>query len=147
MAVAQRKRRVVPGRSITSSSIVEVVVGQPDHKSKSPKAQIRDRYTVKATEAKNRFGVILQRVGKAEPVFIEKHGSQYAVVLDIDSYEDLVHKAREPHEIQLDSLRQEFDALYANMQTAKSRRAARLLSNATAEQLNEIAASRAKARG
>jgi prevent-host-death family protein len=145
--VAQHKRRALPGRSITSSSTAEAVIGQPPGKGKTTKSQIGRRYTVKATEAKNRFGVILKKVGNAEPVFIEKHGSQYAVVLDIDSYEDLLHKAREPHEIQLDSLRQEFDALYANMQTAKSRGAARLLSDATAEQLNEVAASRAKARG
>lgn len=106
-----------------------------------------DYKTVQATQAKNRFGDVLRSVRNAQPVFIEKHGTPQAVVLDIDSYRALVHKAREPHEAQLDALREEFDILYARMQSSKARKAARGLSSASAEKLNQVAASRAKARG
>lgn len=104
-------------------------------------------HIVQATRAKNQFGAILKSIRNAEPVFIARHGTAQAVVLDIDSYRALVHKAREPHEINLDALRQEFDALYAKMQTAKSRKAAETLFSASAKQLNQTAAHRAKPRG
>lgn len=104
-------------------------------------------YSVNATQAKNQFGAILRQVRNAQPVFIEKHGAAQAVVLDIGSYRALVHQAREPHQVQLDALRKEFDALYASMQTPKSRKAVDQLSAASAEELNRVAALRAKARG
>jgi prevent-host-death family protein len=104
-------------------------------------------YTVNATQAKNQFGAILRRVRTAAPVFIEKHGAAQAVVLDIGSYRTLVHKAREPEQVQLDVLREEFDALYARMQSPESRNAVDLLSSASADELNRVAASRAKRRG
>ncbi len=104
-------------------------------------------HTVKATQAKNRFGAILRAVRNDQPVFIEKHGSPQAVVLGIASYEALVRKARGPHDLQLDALREEFEALYMRMQTAKARKAARLLSSVSAEELNDVAAARARARG
>src|SRR5262245_31174961 len=99
-----------------------------------------------ATQAKNRFGVILKAVGEAQPVFIEKHGSLYAVVLDIESYKKLMRKARSSQEVQLDELRAEFDALYAHMQTPAFRKASDALSKASAEKLNAVAAKRLKAR-
>lgn len=103
--------------------------------------------TVKATQAKNRFGAILKSIRNAEPVFIERHGTAQAVVLDVESYHALVHRAREPHELQLEALREEFDALYARMQSARARRAVDLLSSASADELNQVAAIRARTRG
>ncbi|MEP7243913.1 MAG: type II toxin-antitoxin system prevent-host-death family antitoxin [Gammaproteobacteria bacterium] len=100
-----------------------------------------------ATQAKNQFGAILRRVRTAAPVFIEKHGAAQAVVLDIGSYRALVHKAREPQQVQLDVLREEFDALYARMQTPVSRNAADRLSSVSAQELNRVAARRKKPRG
>lgn len=105
------------------------------------------QYTVNATQAKNQFGAILRRVRTAAPVFIEKHGAAQAVVLDIGSYRALVHEARAPQQVQLDVLREEFDALYARMQRSKSRKAADRLSSASAQELNRVAARRAKPRG
>ena len=101
---------------------------------------------VQATDAKNRFGAILKSIRNSEPVYIEKHGKAEAVVLDIASYRALVHKARAPHEIQLDTLRDEFDALYASMQSAKSRIAGDKLLRASAAELNRVAAQRTKVR-
>lgn len=102
--------------------------------------------TVAATEAKNRFGEILRNVRSGAPVFIERHGTAQAVVLDIDSWRALVQGAREPHEVQLDVLRDEFDALYARMQSAQSRSAVRRLLSAPAAEINRAALKR-RARG
>src|SRR5689334_17794818 len=73
------------------------------------------RFTVNATQAKNQFGEILRRVRSAAPVFIEKHGRPLAVVLDVQSYEALMFRARDAQQAQLDALRNEFEALYASM--------------------------------
>lgn len=114
----------------------------------SPSAWLKRKgyRTVNATEAKNRFGVILKTVATSEPVFIEKHDTVHAVVLDFDSYCALVNKAREPHEIELDTLRDEFEAMYARMQTAKSRKGVDALVRATPAQLNQVSAARLKSR-
>ena len=104
-------------------------------------------WTVQATQAKNRFGDILKRARNLGPVFIEKHGKTQAVVLDIDSYNTLVRKGREPHELHLDALREEFDALYASMQGAKSQEAVTRFLSAPAKALNQVAAKRAKNSG
>jgi prevent-host-death family protein len=99
-------------------------------------------FTVNATQAKNRFGEILRHVSTSSPVFIEKHGSRLAVVLDAGSYDSLVLRARDAQQIQLDALRDEFDALYADMQTARSRRAVKELSTISAERLTSVIAKR-----
>ena len=99
-----------------------------------------------ATEAKNRFGAIMKLVDQSEPVFIEKHGTAHAVVLDIDSYVSLVEKARAPHELKLAALRDEFDELYAAMQTPTSQKGIDALLSAEPAELNAVAA-RSKSRG
>lgn len=105
------------------------------------------QFTVNATQAKNQFGEILRRVKSAAPVFIEKHGVPLAVVLDVESYRALANGARNAQQIQLDALRDEFDALYARMQTPASRRAIDRLFSAPADELNSVAARHAKRRG
>jgi prevent-host-death family protein len=110
-------------------------------------AQDNQPWTVQATHAKNRFGEILERVRSLGPVFIAKHGKPQAVVLNIDSYNTLVQKGRGQHEEHLDTLRDEFDALYAGMQGRQSRDAVSRLLSASAETLNKVASRRAKKRG
>jgi prevent-host-death family protein len=105
------------------------------------------QFTVNATQAKNQFGEILRRIKMAAPVFIEKHGAPLAVVLDVQSYEALKHRARDAPQLQLDALRDEFEAQYARMQTAASRRAIDRLFTASADELNSVAAAHAKRRG
>ena len=104
-------------------------------------------FTVNATQAKNQFGEILRRVKTANPVFIEKHGAPLAVVLDIKSYEALKYRARDTQQLQLDALRDEFEALYARMQTPESAKAIDRLFTASADELNSVAAGYAKRRG
>lgn len=110
-------------------------------------AQANEPWTVQATHAKNRFGEILERVRNLGPVFIAKHGKAQAVVLDIDSYNTLVQKGRGQHEEHLDSLRDDFDALYAEMQGRRSRDAVNRLLYASAETLNRVSTKLAKKRG
>src|SRR5688572_5872117 len=87
------------------------------------------RKTVNATQAKNAFGEIMKSVRRSEPVFIEKHGKAEAVVLNIEDYYALLSRARTAEEVRLEELREEFEKLFATMQSAKSRRAVdRLLS-------------------
>jgi len=110
-------------------------------------AQGGEPWTVQATHAKNRFGEILERVRNLGPVFIAKHGKAQAVVLNIESYNTLVRKGRDRHEEHLDTLRDEFDAMYAEMQSRQSRDAVSRLLSAPAEVLNRVSAKRAKKRG
>ena len=112
-----------------------------------PKATVKAPKSFNATEAKNRFGVILKTVGSSQPVFIEKHGVVHAVLLDIDSYNALVRKARSPEEMQLDALREEFDALYTRMQTPRARKTMDALFAASPAKLADVAAKRRGARG
>jgi prevent-host-death family protein len=121
----------------------------------SPLAQLTDTEAlrkrgykmVNATQAKNRFGEILRAVREDAPVFIEKHGSAHAVVLDVGAYFSLVQKARAPHELGLDALRAEFAAMYSAMQSAKSRKAVDSLLKASADTLNARRKPRRKPHG
>lgn len=49
---------------------------------------------VTATDAKNRFGQVLEQA-QQQPVFIEKSGRRHSVVLSIEQYESLL-SARQP---------------------------------------------------
>jgi prevent-host-death family protein len=102
---------------------------------------------VQATTAKNRFGAILRRARTGEPVVISKRGIPEFVVMEYQRYHSLVHNTRGRDEQQLDALRDEFDALYAQMQSSKSRQGVDRLLSASAENLNQTAAKRARSRG
>ena len=102
---------------------------------------------VQATVAKNRFGAILRRARTGEPVVISKRGIPEFVVMEYQRYHSLVHNTRGRDEQQLDALRDEFDALYAQMQSSKSRQGVDRLLAASAGSLNQTAAKRARSRG
>src|SRR5262245_12716815 len=87
--------------------------------------------TVPATEAKNRFGEILQTARESGPVFIERHGQTQAVVLGIETYNRLAANERSSEQRALDYWTREFDALHARMQTPKARHAVDALFDAT----------------
>ena len=93
--------------------------------------------SVPATQAKNRFGEILQAVRDSGPVFIERHGQTQAVVLGIDAYNQLTsNKERTREERDLDYWTREFDALHARMQSPEARQAVDALFSATDAELN-----------
>lgn len=117
----------------TQSSVPKALV----HKAKTgPVVSAGARRSVPATQAKNRFGEILQTARDSGPVFIERHGQAQAVVLDIDTYNKLTANERTHQERELDYWTREFDALHARMQTPKARRAVDALFSATDAELN-----------
>jgi len=102
---------------------------------------------VQATAAKNRFGAILKRARAGAGVVISRRGKPEFVVMAYPRYHSLVHQNRDADERQLDELRADFDALYAQMQTAQSRRGIDRLLDMSADEMNEIAARRTRTRG
>jgi prevent-host-death family protein len=99
-------------------------------------ARGRKRQTVPATQAKNRFGEILQAARDTGPVFIERHGQPQAVVLGIDAYNKLTSTARSLQDRELDYWTAEFNAIYSRMQTPEARRAVDELFSASDAELN-----------
>jgi prevent-host-death family protein len=96
-----------------------------------------DRRSVPATQAKNRFGEILQAVRDSGPVFIERHGQAQAVVLGIDAYNKLTsNRERTSQERELDYWAREFESLHTRMQGHKARQAVDALFSATDRELN-----------
>jgi prevent-host-death family protein len=102
---------------------------------------------VQATAAKNRFGAILKRARAGEAVVIAKRGIPEFVVLEYQRYHALLHNTRGRDEQKLDALRDDFDALYVQMQSTKSRHGVDQLLSVSAADLNQTVALRAKARG
>lgn len=92
--------------------------------------------SVPATQAKNRFGEILQAVRESGPVFIERHGQAQAVVLGIDAYNKLSSGERSSEQRELDYWTREFDALHVRMQAPKARKVVEALFSATDAELN-----------
>jgi prevent-host-death family protein len=103
--------------------------------------------SVSATVAKNQLGQIL-RLAEHEPVYIVRHGKRQTVVIAADAYEKLMTRAQDRDDPRLAALRADFEALYASMQTDRSRKRVDAFLNASADQLNRAAARRIrKARG
>jgi antitoxin Phd len=89
---------------------------------RSPTPAIRNRrgeepIKISATEAKNRFGELLDSVLQGGIVLITRHETPKAVLLSMEEYGALSRAA----ETGPDSLNAEFDALLARMQTGKAR--------------------------
>ncbi len=128
-------RRILKGAPKSSSRNAKVEDGASI--ARAAVATRSDRRSVPATQAKNRFGEILQTVRDSGPVFIERHGRAQAVVLGIDAYNRLTsNRERTPQERELDHWNREFDALHARMQNPQARQAVDALFSATDTELN-----------
>jgi prevent-host-death family protein len=88
-----------------------------------------------ATEAKNEFGRVLETVIQGGIVVITKHEAPKAVLVGVEEFRDLA-RARTSR---LDTLRGEFDALLARMQTPEARSGMKAAFDATPVQLGEAA--------
>ena len=100
---------------------------------------------IDATSAKNRFGEILKMAEK-EPVYIVKHGKPSAVVVSASQFETLATGSRTRDEATLDALRNDFNKMYAQMQHPRWRKDIDLLVEASADELNKVAARRMRSR-
>ena len=99
--------------------------------------------TVTATEAKTRFGPLLEKAIQGRSVVITRHDTPKAVLVSIVVFESLV-RSKQPS---LDSLTNEFDSLLAGMQTASSRKALKSAFGAAPPELGRLAVTNARRRG
>ena len=93
-----------------------------------------------ATEAKNSFGKLMQAAARKGAVAITRRNEPEAILLSMDEYQALGSAGGQ----QLEDLAQEFDQLLSQMQTPKSKRAARTAFNAAPSALGKAAARAAR---
>jgi antitoxin Phd len=98
--------------------------------------------SVSATEAKNEFGRILERVMQGARVVITRHEAPKAVLISVEEFEVLSRA----HQTRLDTLSGEFDALLARMQTPAARAGMKAAFRASPKQLGRAAAARKRGR-
>jgi prevent-host-death family protein len=96
-----------------------------------------------ATQAKNEFGRVLEMALHGGGVIITKHDAPKAILISVDEFDKLTHVA----ERSLDTLSGEFDALFARMQSPKSRAAMKAAFAALPEELGAAAVTAARKRG
>jgi len=78
---------------------------------------------VPAATLKNHLGAILRQALIQGAVVITRHNEAYAMLLSVEEYQKLLGYAPSPRK----AIKKEFDALVAQMQTKKSKRAVRAL--------------------
>jgi antitoxin Phd len=108
-----------------------------------PTVRKADRSRVTATQAKNEFGRVLERVIRGENVFITRHDRPQAVLISVENYDALAGGG----ETKLDTLTQEFDALLAGMQKPGVRARLKAAFQASSRQLGAAAVEAARKRG
>jgi prevent-host-death family protein len=96
-----------------------------------------------ATQAKNEFGRVLESVLQGGRAVITKHAAPKAILISMDEFQ----RISQASELALDSLSEEFDALFASMQTPKSRRAMKAAFGASPEELGKAAVLATRKRG
>ncbi len=99
--------------------------------------------SVSATDAKNQFGRVLDRVARGQVVTITKHDAPTAVVMSFDDYTLLTSRPGRA----LDALSAEFDALADAMQTPRQRAGLKAAFAAGPAALGKAAVAAARKRG
>jgi prevent-host-death family protein len=102
-----------------------------------------DKARVTATEAKNSFGLLLEKAIRGGVVVITKHDAPKAVLISMDQYAALSGAP----EATINSLSAEFDSLLTRMQRPASRRATQKAFQASPKQLGQAAVAAARKRG
>lgn len=100
----------------------------------------REESSVTATEAKNEFGRLLETVIRGGRVFITRHDAPKAVLISAEDFEALSAAAKANVKNKLNTLRNEFDALLAEMQTPRARAGIKAAFSAAPEELGRVAA-------
>jgi antitoxin Phd len=106
-------------------------------------ASYKDRALVTATEAKNKFGHLLEKAMQGGVVVITKHDAPKAVLISMDEYTAL---ASAP-ESSINTLSAEFDSLLMRMQRPGVRNAMQAAFHASPKQLGKAAVVAARKRG
>lgn len=97
---------------------------------------------VTATEAKNAFGRVLERVAGVGAVTITRHDKPKAVLLEYEEFEALRRERSE----NLEELSSRFDDLVQGMQTPRARRGMKAAFEASPEELGRAAVEEARKR-
>ena len=95
----------------------------------------KDRALVTATEAKNKFGRLLEKAMQGGVVVITKHDAPKAVLISMDEYTAL---ASAP-ESRINSLSAEFDSRLMRMQRPGARNAMKSAFHASPKQIGKAA--------
>lgn len=106
-----------------------------------PESSRRSSFT--ATEAKNEFGLLLERAIQGDAVVITRHETPKAVLISMEEYASLTQAP----ERALNLLTAEFDAMYERMQSSTARTAMKNAFNATPQQMGKSAVRAARKRG
>ena len=99
--------------------------------------------TVTATDVKNEFGRVLEKVIQGGIVVITKHDEPKAVLISMREFNALTNADR----IKLDTLSGEFDALLARMQTPAARIGMKAAFDASPKQMGKAAVAITRKRG
>jgi prevent-host-death family protein len=99
--------------------------------------------SVTATEAKNRFGPLLETAIQGRSIVITKHDMPKAVLMSMAEFESL-SRIRDRH---LATLDEAFDVMLEGMQTARSRGAMKAAFDAPPRVLGKLAVANARRRG
>ena len=110
---------------------------------KSKHAAASTTLTVTATEAKTRFGPLLETAIRGGSVVITKHDTPKAVLLSMEEFEAL--RGSQPAD--LNALSDEFDSLLARLQTTGNRKALKSAFDATPRELGRLAVANQRRRG
>jgi prevent-host-death family protein len=99
--------------------------------------------SVTATDAKKKFGRVLDAAIHGGVVVITKHDAPKAVLMSVDEFDALSRAG----EATLDTLTSRFDSLLARMQTRKARAGMKAAFDASPKQLRKAALAAARRRG
>ena len=136
-------------KPIDASTLKRAVISAVQASHREPRATFHNRRgervepsLLSATDAKNEFGKVLEKVMQGGVVVVTKHGASKAVILSLEDFNALsAGAARE-----LDTLASEFDALLDHMQTPEARAGMETAFNASPEALGKAAVSAARKR-
>jgi antitoxin Phd len=103
----------------------------------------KTRAFVTATEAKNAFGLLLEKAMQGGVVVITKHDAPKAVMISMDEYTALSGAS----ESRINRLSAEFDSLLMRMQGPKARNAMKSAFHASPKQLGKAAVAATRKRG
>src|SRR5258706_9862669 len=95
----------------------------------------QDRDLVTATEAKNKFGHLLEKAMQGRVIVITKHDAPKAVLISMDEYTALSSAP----ESRINTLSAEFDSLLMRMQGPRARNSMRAAFRASPKQLGKAA--------
>ena len=103
----------------------------------------KDRASVTATQAKNKFGRLLEKAMQGGVVVITKHDEPKAVMISVEKYTTLSNAP----ESRINSLSAEFDSLLIGMQRPGARKSMRAAFRASPKRIGKAAVVAARKRG